>query len=275
MYQRPSDECASGLLTVRVPLLHCNLPQERLVKHFITILGTVTAALIQGCSEQGSTAPAESIPGIAHRAVALEFDPANFVATIDNPYFPLIPGTVFHYRSETSDGVETGEVEVTHATKQILGVTTTVVHDRVSLDGELTEDTFDWFAQDQQGNVWYFGEDSKEIEDGQVVSTEGSWQAGVNGAEPGIVMLAELKSGTSYRQELAPDVAEDMARVLGRKASVSVPYGDFEGCLHTLEWTPLEPGVREHKFYCPGVGLVLEVAPREGHGRNELIAITD
>jgi hypothetical protein len=107
------------------------------------------------------------------------FDATDFVAGIDNPYFPLLPGTVFHYRSETPDGIETNNVAVTRDSKQILGVNVTVVHDQVFLDGELAEDTFDWYAQDTEGNVWYFGEDSKEIEDGQVVSTEGSWEAGV------------------------------------------------------------------------------------------------
>lgn len=202
------------------------------------------------------------------------FDAATFVARIDNPYLPLLPGTVFHYRSETPDGLETDDVAVTRDSKQILGVNVTVVHDQVFLDGELAEDTFDWFAQDTEGNVWYFGEDSKEIEDGQVVSTEGSWEAGVGANEPGITMLAHPKVGLAYHQELAPDIAEDMARVLSLKASPEVPFGSFANCVGTMEWSLIEHGVREHKSYCPGVGLVLEDQPKGGHIRNELVSIS-
>src|SRR5262249_48919814 len=123
------------------------------------------------------------------------FDPSNFVAEITNPYLPGKPGTLLRYRSETPEGVEINTVRYTHQTKQILGVTVTVIRDQVFLNGELTEDTRDWEAQDKQGNVWYFGEDTKELENGQVVTTEGSWEAGKNGAKPGIIMLAHPKSG--------------------------------------------------------------------------------
>jgi hypothetical protein len=202
------------------------------------------------------------------------FDPSSFVSSITNPYLPQTPGTVYHLRSETPDGIETNLITITHQTKQILGVTATVVHDQVFLDGELTEDTFDWEAQDGAGNVWYFGEDSKELENGVVVSTEGSWEAGVNGAHPGVIMLAHPEPGRTYVQEDAPDVAEDRAKALGTKASVDVPYGHFDDCLQTMEWTLLEHGDREHKFYCPGTGLVEEVHPAGGHITNELVAIT-
>jgi hypothetical protein len=126
---------------------------------------------------------------------------------------------------------------------------------------------------DKLGNVWYFGEDSKQIENGVVVGTEGSWEAGVDGAKPGIIMLAEPKVGTKYQQEFAPGVAEDMAKVLSLSETVEVPYGRFEGCLKTAEWTPLEPGAREFKYYAPGTGQVLEVQSRGGGVRVELIAI--
>ena len=202
------------------------------------------------------------------------FHAADFVAGIDNPYLTLVPGTVFHYRSETPDGLETNDVAVTRDSKQILGVDVTVVHDQVFLDGELAEDTFDWFAQDAEGNVWYFGEDSKEIEDGQVVSTEGSWEAGVGDNEPGIIMLAHPKVGLAYHQEIAPDIAEDMARVLSLKASPEVPYGSFDNCVGTMEYSLIEHGDREHKSYCPGVGLVLEDQSKGGHIRNELVSIS-
>ena len=203
-----------------------------------------------------------------------QFDPNNFVTVIDNPYFPLVPGTTFIYRGET-EGTPTRDVmKVTYKTKEILGVTTTVVHDRVYEEGVLTEDTFDWYAQDKQGNVWYFGEDTKELdENGNVVSTEGSWQAGVNGAEPGIIMLADPEKGDKYQQEFAAGVAEDMAQVLGFKDSLCVRYGCFENVLVTKEWTPLEPGVVENKYYAKGVGFIYSTMVKGGDEKLELVRI--
>lgn len=192
---------------------------------------------------------------------------------IDNLYLPMTPGTTFIYEAETEDGLEVNEVWVTSDTKEILEVTCTVVLDRVWLEGELTEMTYDWFAQDKYGNVWYFGEYTEEYEDGEV-STEGSWEAGEDGAEPGIVMEADPQPGDSYRQEYCEDVAEDMGKVLRLNASVSVEYGDFEDCLKTKEWTPLEPGVVEHKYYAPGVGLLLVTELKGKTVRVELVDIT-
>ena len=191
---------------------------------------------------------------------------------IDNQYWPLVPGTTFIYEGETEDGLETNEVLVTSETKEILGVTCTVVLDRVWVDGELAEETLDWYAQDKAGNIWYFGEDSKDYEGGVVVSTEGSWEAGVDGAKPGIVMLADPHPGDSYRQEYYEGEAEDMGKVLRLNASASVPFGDFAQCLVTKEWTTLEPGVVEQKYYAPGVGLVLV---RELRGKTINIELVD
>ena len=199
--------------------------------------------------------------------------PADFVAQIDNQYLPFTPGTTFIYEGETEDGKERIEVNVTHETKEILGVTCIVVRDRVWVDGELVEDTFDWFVQDKAGNVWYFGEDSKEYEGGKVVSAEGSWEAGVDGAKPGIIMKANPQVGDAYRQEYYEDEAEDMAEVLSLNESVSIPYGSFENCLKTMEWTPLEPDVVEHKYYAPGVGVILEVAVEGEEERVELVEV--
>jgi hypothetical protein len=200
-------------------------------------------------------------------------DPADFVAQIDNQYLPFTPGTTLIYEGESEDEKERIEVEVTHETREILGVTCVVVRDRVWVDGELVEDTFDWYAQDKDGNVWYFGEDSKEYENGEVVSTEGSWESGVDGAKPGILMKADLQVGDAYRQEYYEDEAEDMAEILSLDESVSVTYGDFENCLKTQEWTPLEPDVVEEKYYAPGIGVVLEVAVKGGSGRVELVEV--
>ncbi|HEU4564986.1 MAG TPA: hypothetical protein VFS05_10075 [Gemmatimonadaceae bacterium] len=236
----------------------------------------IALALVLGCDAATPTGPATSAPSFSQSGGIPPLPPpSDFVAVVTNPYFPLIPGTTFTYSSVTDEGVETNTVEVTYDTKVILGITATVVHDRVYLDGVLTEDTFDWYAQDSQGNIWYLGEQSCEIENGACVSTEGSWQAGVDGAQAGILMWANpaAHKGKTYRQEFLAGEAEDMAKVLRLNASVTVPYGSFSGCLETMEWSPLEPGVREHKFYCPGVGTVLEVQPKGGRVESELVSV--
>jgi hypothetical protein len=204
----------------------------------------------------------------------LQIDPDGFVSQIDNKYFPLDPGTTFIYEG-TSEGVPIREeVEVTHQTKEILGVTCTVVHARAYEDDVQVEDTFDWYAQDEDGNVWYFGEDTRELdEDGNVISTEGSWEAGVNGAEPGIIMLADPKKGTKYQQELAEGIAEDMAQVIGFEESLCVPYGCFNNVLATKEWTPLERGVVENKYYAESVGFISSVMVKGGEEQLELVEI--
>lgn len=201
-------------------------------------------------------------------------DPANFVSQITNEYLPLIPGTIYIYQGETEDGVENGKVVVTHETKTILGVVCTVVADTVWLENSLIEATFDWYTQDIDGNVWYFGEDSKQFENGVFEGTEGSWEAGVDDAKPGIVMEANPEVGDIYRQEYYFNNAEDMAEVLALDENATVPYGSFTGCLKTKDYTPLESDVAEHKYYAPNIGVVLEVTVKGGSDRNELISIT-
>jgi len=208
------------------------------------------------------------------RRPPLEIDPDDFVKEVNNEFFPLKPGTTFIYRGE-SDGVPTREeVSVTSKTKKILGVTCIVVHARAFEDGVLIEDTFDWYAQDKDGNVWYFGEDTKELdENGNVISTEGSWQAGVDGAQPGIIMKARPRKSDQYQQENAPGVAEDMAKVLGFKESLCVPYGCFEDVLITKEWTPLEKGIAENKYYAEGVGFIFGEMVKGGDEQIELVRV--
>jgi hypothetical protein len=188
-------------------------------------------------------------------APAATVNPADFVAAVDNPYFALQPGTTFFY--ENADGSAGNEFVVTRRTKVIQGVTCVVVMDTATEDGEVVEKTFDYFAQDIYGNVWYFGEDTKEFVDGKVVSTEGSWRAGVDGAQPGIIMKASPQVGDEYNQENAPGVAEDRAEVLSLDAPASAPYAAFLQTLQTLDTTPLDTGSVEHKFYAAGVGQVL------------------
>ncbi len=206
---------------------------------------------------------------------APDIDPGDFVSGVDNPYFTLEPGRTLVYEGKTEEGVERVEVMVTDEQKTVMGIEATVVWDRVYLDEELIEDTRDWYAQDKEGNVWYLGEDSKEIEDGEVVSTEGSWEAGVDGAEPGIVMMADPEVGEIYRQEFYVGVAEDMAEVVALDESAEVPYGSFEGCLQTRDWSPLEENSDEFKFYCPELGgLVLELGKYSGE-RVELVEVEE
>ena len=236
-------------------------------------MSRISASIVFALASDGLLASCN--PGPSTTAVGLKSgdlptfpsDPSGFVSQITNPYLAFAPGRKFHYRSETADGVETNTVEVTTQTKTILGIAATVVHDSVYLNGSLTEDTFDWFAQDTAGNVWYLGEDSKQIQNGIVVGTEGSWEAGVNGAQAGIVMLAHPKVGTQYQQEFAVGVAEDMAKVTNLSATVELTFASCTNCLKTDEWTHLEPGAREQKFYKPGVGLLLTV--EKGGGANE------
>jgi hypothetical protein len=197
-------------------------------------------------------------------------NPADFATPIDNPYFPLIPGTVYEYDGTTEKGDEHIVVTVTGETKVILGVTCVVVRDTVYVGGPpppagtgiLEEDTLDWYAWDNSGNVWYFGENSLSYQDGLVVSLEGSWMAGVDGAKPGIIMEANPLVGDLYRQEFALGTAEDMARVIGLGQPTAIPIpgplGPFDNCLKTEEFSPLDPGVVEHKFYASGIGMVQE-----------------
>jgi hypothetical protein len=186
-------------------------------------------------------------------------DPANFVTVIDNPYFPLKPGTTFVYEGTTEKGDEHNEVLVTFETKEIMGVTCVEVKDTVIVDGVLEEGTLDWYAQDKQGNVWYFGEDSKEYnKDGSVASTAGSWVGGVDGALPGIIMKANPAVGDTYRQEFDKGNAEDMATVVSLAESATVPYGSYNGLLMTNEWSALDnPPVYENKYYAEGIGFIL------------------
>jgi len=200
--------------------------------------------------------------------------PGAFVARVDNPWFPLIPGTTFVYRGD-KDGEPSRELlTVTSLTKMIQGVRCTAVHDRLFLSGRLEERTTDWYAQDVKGNVWYFGEDTAELDRrGHVTSREGSWQAGVDAARAGIYMSAEPKVGQSFRQEFYAGHADDHFRVVSLAATVRVPYTTSKAALLTEEWTPLEPGVIDHKLYVRGIGTVKEQTVKGGRELNVLVAV--
>ena len=200
-----------------------------------------------------------------------EVDPANFVAEIDNPYFPMLVGSEWVYEGESDGEVERVEIIVTDESKTIMGIAATVVRDSVYVDDELVEDTYDWFAQDRDGNVWYLGEDSTEYEDGEAVSTEGSWEAGVDGALPGIVMPAEPAVGDAFRQEYYAGEAEDMFEITEVGGSSEVPAGSFADVVTTQDWNPLEPEVIEEKQYAPEVGKLREEKVAGGTEVSELV----
>ena len=202
-------------------------------------------------------------------AKAAKPNPADFTARVDNPWFPLTPGTTYVYRG-AKDGQPARDVlTVTHRTKRIDGVPCVVVQDRLYLGGRLHERTTDWYTQDSRGNVWYFGEQTAELDkQGRVVSTEGTWQAGRDGAVPGIYMPAQPKVGQSFRQEFYKGHAEDHFRIIGLFAAIGP-----KNALLTEEWTPLEPGVLDHKLYVRGVGTVLEQSVRGGNERLELVSM--
>ena len=233
---------------------------------------------LQGCSEQDALrqdacnrlGPAPYVPLI---------DPANFThsTVIDNPYFPLPLGMTFVYEgtvTEEPSGFEHVDFIVTHATRVILGVTCVEVHDKRQLNGKLLEDTRDWFAQDDAGNVWYFGENTTLIDErGLPIDLSGTWTAGEGGAQPGIIMEAHPAIGDFYRQEFLLGEAEDLAEVSSLTETVNVPYppGTFHDCLKTTESAPIAPGDVSPKFYYPGVGNLLTVEPNGD--RSELIRI--
>jgi hypothetical protein len=206
-----------------------------------------------------------------------QFSAANFlfVNGINNPYLPLVPGTVFYFINTINDKSGTSYqhiyVTVTSDIKKILGVNCEVVHDQVKENGKVTEDTYDWYAQDRFGNVWYFGEGTKALTD-TGWSTEGSWQAGVHNAVPGIAMFANPGAhiGLTYYQEFQRGVAEDQAKVLSVNSNATVAYGAFSNCVETEESTRLDRTDIEHKFYAKGVGQVLTTSATE---REELISV--
>ncbi|MEO8424690.1 MAG: hypothetical protein ABI595_12380 [Actinomycetota bacterium] len=199
-------------------------------------------------------------------------DPADFTGPIDNPYWPMTPGTTWKFR-ETDKGVELSvRVYVTTRTKEIIGIQATVVHDVVREGRHVIENTWDWYAQDACGNVWYLGENTKEYENGAVVSTAGSWEAGVDGAQPGVVIPADPAVGVSYRQEFFAGEAEDHAEILSVSEQAEVPFGHFTDVLLTKDDTPLHPKVLEYKLYARGVGPVLVFGVSGGSGTEELIS---
>jgi hypothetical protein len=236
----------------------------------LALIATAAAvSLAPGCGAEESKARA-----LPRGSENVELAAGDFTARIDNAYLPFAPGSRWVYRETEPDGtLKRVVVTVLDRTKRVDGIEARVVHDAVTQDGKLVEDTYDWYAQDADGNVWYLGEDTKEYEDGKLVGAKGSWEAGVDGAQAGIVMPAEPEVGMSYRQEYYEGEAEDSARVLSLDEQVEVPGGAYAPVLMTKDYTPLEPDVLEHKFFAKGVGLVLTVDLSGGSGREELLRV--
>jgi hypothetical protein len=228
------------------------------------------AVLLLTACDGGSSSSSSDLP---QGSETVELDPADFTTEIDNPYWPLRPGSRWVYRETSGDEVQRVVVTVTDRTKTIEGIEARVIHDLVTTpDGEKVEDTFDWYAQDKDGNLWYLGEDTKEYEGGKVVSTQGSWEHGVDGAQAGIIVAAEPKQGLTYREEYYAGEAEDAAEVLSVEGKVQVPFGFFRDAMITRNYSGIEPRVEELKFYAKEVGPVLELLVSGGSGRAELLA---
>jgi hypothetical protein len=249
----------------------------------VAVLGCLI--VLAGCSAEDQTSTPTDQPGgdssshppgsgLPQSAEPVNLDPSDFTADVTNPWFPLEPGTRWTYRETTEDGgVVRVVVTATAVARRIAnGVNARVVRDTVTLDGEIIEDTLDWYAQDKDGTVWYLGEDTAEFEDGKITTRDGSFEAGVDGAHAGVIMPAAPEVGMAYRQEYYEGEAEDNGEVLALAQQASVPAGDYNDLLQTADTTPLEPDVLEHKYYARGVGLVLTI-DKEGGGREELLNV--
>ena len=239
----------------------------------------VSAALMAaGCgSNHGDGAQGEPRRDLPQESEPVDLDPGTFTTEIDNPYWPMRPGTRWTYREIDEDGNELAVVvTVSTETKKIAnGITARVVRDTVTEDGELVEDTFDWYAEDAEGNIWYLGEDTAEFENGKVATKAGSFEAGVDGALPGVIMPADPVPGLRYRQEYYRGEAEDNGEILSTREQAEVPAGHYRNALLTKDTVALEPDVLEYKLYAPKVGPVLVFGVSGGGGREELVKIED
>jgi hypothetical protein len=236
------------------------------------------AAAVLLASAWGGTAwgAAPRNQGLPEGAELFDLDPTSFSVEIDNPYWPMQPGTRWVYRETDAEGAELEViVTVTSETKEIAnGVTARVVRDTVSEGGAVVEDTFDWYAQDSDGNVWYLGEDTAEFAKGKITSRSGSFEAGVDGALPGVAVPANPVAGLRYRQEYYAGEAEDQGEVLSVDEQVQVGVGHYEHVLMTKDTNPIEPKVLEFKFYVPDVGPALAIAVSGSGDREELLEVT-
>lgn len=247
---------------------------------FAIVLSTAAVASCSGNDSQSSprqtsTTSQAVVDRLPQGDEPVHLDPTTFTTEIDNPYWPMKPGTRWTYRETDGEGgVAKVVVVVTQQTKKLAnGITARVVRDTVSEDGQIVEDTNDWYAQDAKGNIWYLGEQTAEFEGGKVTSRAGSFEAGVDGAVPGIAVPADPRPGIEYRQEFYRGEAEDNGRVLSIDELAQVPAGKYRDALLTKDFTPLEPDLLEYKLYAKGVGPVLILTASGGAGREELLTV--
>jgi len=244
----------------------------------------LAATAVAGCGSKSSSASngkqttavvAPPAPTAASSSYNSTIDPAQFTTKVTNPYFPLKPGSVRILKG-VKDGVpQVHTTTITHETKKVMGVETVVIKDNVTTNGKLTEKTSDWYAQDSKGNVWYFGEATAEYLNGVVTGTKGSWEAGVDGAKPGFVMLAHPKPGPVYNQEFRPGVAEDKGQVLRVTTLKLPPLGTFKNVIVVNDTNPLDPAMVGQKWYAPGVGLLQSVRTGSSHvEHSRLVKVT-
>jgi hypothetical protein len=257
-----------------------HLASSRLAALGLAALLPIAAACGNGTGNDtagtSTTTRAEAAPGATHLPQGddpIDTDPAAFTVDIDNEYWPMEPGAQWTYREVDEEGQELAVVvTVSSETKKVAnGVTARIVRDTVTENGEVVEDTFDWYAQDTEGNVWYLGEDTAEFESGVITSRAGAWEAGVDGALPGIIMPAVPRDDMKYRQEFSKGEAEDNGEVLGVEEQVEVAAGHYDDAVLTKDTTTLEPDVVEYKLYARGVGPVLTLGVSGGGGREELV----
>jgi hypothetical protein len=237
------------------------------------------AATLSACGSDPSparAAPSTSAAALPRGDETVDLDPADFTVDITNRWWPMEVGDRWVYEESEDGEVQQVEVTVLDETHTVAsGIEARVVHDKVTTeDGELIEDTLDWYAQDSDGNVWYVGEKTAEYENGEVTTTEGSWEAGVDGAQPGILLPADPRPGSGYRQEYLAGEAEDEGFVLSTDEQVEAPTGQYQGALLTRDTTPLEPDLVELKFYAPGIGPVMTLTVSGGSGREVLTETT-
>ena len=241
-------------------------------KVFAGIAAAGIAGTIAVWAPWASSAPSSaSACGTTYAPV---LDPANFGTVIDNPYFPLPVGRKLVYTGVKDGQTQTDTVTVTDKKQDILGIATTVVNDVATHDGTVLERTFDFYAQDKQGNVWYLGEDTTSFLPNGKADTSGSFTAGVDGAQPGIIMKANPQIPDAYRQECYAGQAEDTAWVVATSGSVRVPYGQVRNVLTSLEATQIEPGAYDQKVYGPGIGIVTEQSLTGPNEVAELVSVT-
>lgn len=228
-------------------------------KHLFILVAIILLAVLTGCASATTPAINNSQESASY---TVNLTPADFVAGIDNPYLPFVPGSKWVYEARLEDGtIERNEIEILQETRGVNGVVATIVHDIVNVDGQIVEETFDWYAQDQEGNVWYLGEEVDNYENGVLVDHAGSWEWGKDGALPGIMMWADpsVHMNEEYYQEFYAGEAEDKGQVLSLTEKVTVPFGSYEKVLKTFDFSALDPDLQENKFYAEGVGLVREI----------------